>query len=378
MEETNRSYNTLKLKYGEYYSLKITDSSKNVINSVEITGNQISTEQTVFSSPNKDKNSQDESIEQLMQGETRLLELRAKEELTENESDELKNLEDEFFSWSYESIVDENKFKTQINLLNDSQDTIIHEKEVAKHDLKCEIQVLERKPETELVDVPIMVRVPVKLFGLTLWYTDKQIGTRKEERETGNWIEMYRWADEYTIPRIYEETLTSARYNIELNTRLLNTALSANKNPNEPKRFEILNWRYKLTGGQIKIEKLQKEVVMDEESCNLRGKNSYSYPESTLIEANSFIFSKKLDTNEIVKTSLIKHIGDHILEQYKDGRETMEMTWQGDPTMTLGDRIILEDKFGIEKEFMITGNEFILENSGKFYMRTEGISVIAG
>ena len=103
MEETNRSYNTLKLKYGEYYSLKITDSSKNVINSVEITGNQISTEQTVFSSPNKDKNSQDESIEQLMQGETRLLELRAKEELTENESDELKNLEDEFFSWSYES-----------------------------------------------------------------------------------------------------------------------------------------------------------------------------------------------------------------------------------------------------------------------------------
>ena len=41
----------LKLKYGEYYSLKITDSSKNVINNVEITGNQITTEQTVFSEP---------------------------------------------------------------------------------------------------------------------------------------------------------------------------------------------------------------------------------------------------------------------------------------------------------------------------------------
>ena len=107
---------------------------------------------------------------------------------------------------------------------------------------------------------------------------------------------------------------------------------------------------------------------MDEESCNLRGKNSYSYPESTLIEAKAYI-------ND---TKLIKHIGDHILEQYKDGRETMEMTWQGDPTMTLGDRIVIEDKLGIEREFMITGNEFVLENSGKFYMRTEGISVIAG
>lgn len=40
---------TLKLKYGEYYSLKITDSGKNVINNVEITGNQITTEQKVFS-----------------------------------------------------------------------------------------------------------------------------------------------------------------------------------------------------------------------------------------------------------------------------------------------------------------------------------------
>ncbi len=51
MEEVSRNYKTLKLKYGEYYSLKITDSSKNVINNVEITGNQITTEQTVFSEP---------------------------------------------------------------------------------------------------------------------------------------------------------------------------------------------------------------------------------------------------------------------------------------------------------------------------------------
>ena len=49
--EVSKNYKTLKLKYGEYYSLKITDSSKNVINNVEITGNHITTEQTVFSEP---------------------------------------------------------------------------------------------------------------------------------------------------------------------------------------------------------------------------------------------------------------------------------------------------------------------------------------
>ena len=374
MEGTSARFKTLKLKYGEYYSLKITDSGKNVINNVEITGNQITTEQKVFSEPTYTSFSSDntERLNELMNGEGSLQELKVKsdseEGLTEEETAELKDLEEEFLGWTYERIENVDVFKNQTLLFIKSQSTPDRDEEVPKHDLKCEIQVVERRPETELVDVPIIVRIPVKIFGLTLWHYDKQIGIRKEERKTGNWIETYRWAEEYTIPRIYEETLTSAEYNIELNNRLLNTALSANKDPNEPKRFEILNWRYKLTGGQIKIEKLQKEVIMDEESCNLRGKNSYSYPESTLIEAKAYI-------ND---TKLIKHIGDHILEQYKDGRETMEMTWQGDPTMTLGDRIVIEDKLGIEREFMITGNEFVLENSGKFYMRTEGISVIAG
>lgn len=375
MGEANNNYKTLKLKYGEYYSLKITDSGKNVINNVEITGNQITTEQKVFSEPTYTSFSSDntERLNELMNGEVRLQELRAKsdseEGLTEEETAELKDLEEEFLNWTYNPIGDVNQFINQTTLFSYPFPLLTHkDEEVPKHDLKCEIQVVERRPETELVDVPVIVRLPVKFFGMTIGHYDKKIGMRKEEKKTGNWIETYRWAEEYTIPRIYGETLTSAEYNIELNNRLLNTALSANKDPNEPKRFEILNWRYKLTGGQIKIEKLQKEVIMDEESCNLRGKNSYSYPESTLIEA-------KADVNDV---SLIKHIGDHILEQYKDGRETMEMTWQGDPTMTLGDRIVIEDKLGIEREFMITGNEFVLENSGKFYMRTEGISVIAG
>lgn len=376
MEKSSNIYKTLKLKYGEYYSLKIIDSSKNVINNIEITGNQITTEQKIFSEPTYTgfTSEHKDRLNELMNGEARLQELKKKSEdedsLTEEERKELEDLENEFLGWTYKSIDNINQFANQITIFSNPSPLLTHEdEEVPKHDLKCEIQVLQRTRKKELVDVPITVRVPFKLFGLTLWYYDKQIGTRKEWRdvEPAEWIETYRWANEYTIPRIYEETLTSARYNIELNQRFLNTALSVNKNPNEPKRFEILNWRYKLTGGQIKIEKLQKEVVMDEESCNLRGKNSYTYPESTLIEAKAVM-------NEL---SLIKYIGNHILEQYKDGRETMEMTWQGDPTMTLGDRIILEDKFGIEREFMITGNEFVLEGSGKFYMRTEGISVNA-
>ena len=74
---------TLKLKYGEYYSLKITDSGKNVINNVEITGNQITTEQSLFSSPSYDKNympDQEEYIKILMKGETRLQDLLLKRE----------------------------------------------------------------------------------------------------------------------------------------------------------------------------------------------------------------------------------------------------------------------------------------------------------
>lgn len=66
---------TLSLKYGEYYSLKITDSNKNVINNVEITGSQITSEQEILSKPsyesmdgeNKDR------INRLMKGEDRLL-----------------------------------------------------------------------------------------------------------------------------------------------------------------------------------------------------------------------------------------------------------------------------------------------------------------
>ena len=202
---------TLKLKYGEYYSLKITDSGKNVINNVEITGNQITTEQKVFSEPTYTSFSSE--------NEGRLT--------VEEETAELKDLEEEFLSWTYERIENVDVFKNQTLLFSSPQYTPARDEEVPKHDLKCEIQVVERRPETELVDVPIIVRIPVKFLGITLWHYDKQIGTRKEERKTGNWIETYRWADEYTIPRIYGETLTSAEYNIELNNRLLNTALLA-------------------------------------------------------------------------------------------------------------------------------------------------------
>ncbi|MFR1566406.1 MAG: hypothetical protein ACLSUT_08260 [Christensenellales bacterium] len=360
---------TLKLKYGEYYSLKITDSSKNVINNVEITGSQITSEQEVFSSPTYRKESDDRArVAELMKGEARLSELKDKKSLgllNNDEEGELKDLEDEFFAWTYEKISDIDKFKNLVSLFTPDNETPYRETEVLKHDLKCELQIVEKSRVKKRVEVPIIVRERVKILGIEMWwYKDKQIGTRTEWRDTDEWTENYRWADEFTIPKIKEETLTFAKYNIDLNQRLLNTALL--RNNSKDKRFEVLNWRYKLTGGAIKIQKLQKEVVTDEESTELRGKNSYSYPESTLIEADARVGDKLL----------IKDIGEHILSNYKDGRETMELNWQGDPTVTLGDNIVLEDKFGIEKKFMVTGNEFILDNSGKFYMRTEGISVL--
>ena len=41
----------LKLKYGEYYSLKRTDRSKNIINNVEFTPKKVTSEQVLLSTP---------------------------------------------------------------------------------------------------------------------------------------------------------------------------------------------------------------------------------------------------------------------------------------------------------------------------------------
>lgn len=72
---------TLSLKYGEYYSLKITDSNKNVINNVEITGSQITSEQEILSKPTYESidSKNEDRINQLMKGEDRLLELKEKQ-----------------------------------------------------------------------------------------------------------------------------------------------------------------------------------------------------------------------------------------------------------------------------------------------------------
>ncbi len=72
---------TLSLKYGEYYSLKITDSNKNIINNVEITGSQITSEQQILSKPTYESidSKNEDRINQLMKGEDRLLELKEKQ-----------------------------------------------------------------------------------------------------------------------------------------------------------------------------------------------------------------------------------------------------------------------------------------------------------
>jgi hypothetical protein len=342
---------TLKLKHGEYYGLKITDSSKNIINNVEIAATQINTEQYIFSQPNISKNDS-------AGFDTELL----KKGMTEQQAED-----DEFFSWRYVPIADtldsSNSYRSQNYLI--SEEHFDHpDEQVPKHELRCEIQVLERVKEKYSILVPKYILVPKKFLG-TIWgYNYVTVGYDYRYNYTGEWHESYRWRSDFTIPQVLDEDLNGVTYRVNLNRQLLEAFLSRNADPDT--ECHILNWRYKLTGGAIKIEKLDKEIILNEKSYGLRGKHSYAYPESTLLEDRA--------SND--RRSLTNSIANHILSRYKDGRETFELAWQGDPTMTIGDSIILEDKFGIEKEFMITGNEFILENNGKFFMRTEGISVL--
>jgi hypothetical protein len=359
-----KAQKTLRLKYGEYYSLKRTDSSKNIINNVEITPSRITTEQHLFSTPN----------------------VEARNDGNNNGFDGLKNgmteqqqEDNEFTSWTYvrfsDSLDSRNHYRNRANLFS-LVEPIVHDKEVPKYDLECEIQVLVRTRIRIPILVPIVVSEPIRIFGLIVGRWNRIVGWRVEFIRTNSWINKYHWTDKYTRPDVTKIDLNRVSFNIGLRQELLRNFL--NRNADIDTECHILNWRYKLTGGAIKIERLDKEIVTDYDSYNMRGKRSYTYPDSSLLENTATYLDSSLPESTPInrRRSLANSIGNHILSRYKDGRDTFEMTWQGDPTMTLGDRIILEDKFGIETEFMITGNEFILENNGKFFMRTEGISVL--
>ena len=113
----NKDYKTLKLKYGEYYSLKITDSSKNIINNIEITGSQISTTQQVFSeatysnitSENRDR------IKELMRGESRLEELSKKQEIPSIEAVLITYIRSKSLNYLKHIQAQENVFQTLLD-----------------------------------------------------------------------------------------------------------------------------------------------------------------------------------------------------------------------------------------------------------------------
>ncbi|MCL2061028.1 MAG: hypothetical protein FWH03_00170 [Firmicutes bacterium] len=311
----------LRLKFGEYYGLKITDSGKNVINHVEVTPCDIITEERQFSVATDFKTATDLDKEELKKG-----------------LDDKK--QDEFDSWTYGKLK-KNARENEDILLKD--ETRNHDDDddgitVPRHKLECEVQIAKVRKFNEKT-------------SLTLWtpvFTQPVIKTIIVGKEI-----------KYSI-----------RFNKELAAAFQDSKRSI-------WRYDFLNWRYKLTGGALKAEKTAKIIETDVDSVASREKFSYTYPENTLLQHDAYIEEKNAQ-GEVAKNDLAESIAKHVISRYKHGRETFEITWQGDPRITIGDYLVLEDKFGIETKYMITGNEFVLENSGKFFMRSEGISVLVG
>lgn len=328
----------LRLKYGEYYSLKRTDRSKNIINNVEFTPKKVTSEQVLLSTPYPPKAGTPEE-EVVIPEHCR--------EMTEEEIEALKNgmtdqqkEDEEFYTWTYvklDDTLDESNTLKNTNFF--IQELVINApegKEITKFELKCEFQLMSRR------------KFNYWLAGFI-----------------GNIYlnETYSWSEGFVKTSITPLGLTSAKISIAANNDRIRNYFAQNKRSME---YHILAWRYKLTGGEIKLETQEKVTELDYDSQNLRGKHSYTYPESTLLTENA-----KLNGELLYEQNM-----KHILSTYKAGRETVELSWQGDPTLTIGDILEIENKMGIAQRYMVTGNKFDLNNNGKFSMTTQGISLI--
>ena len=342
----NNAQKILKLKYGEYYSLKRTDRSKNIINNVEFTPKKVTSEQVLLSTPYPPKEGTTEEVTIPEGGR----------EMTEEEIETLKNgmtdqqkEDDEFYTWTYVKIDDtldeSNTLKNKGHFIRDLIINAPEGKEITKFDLKCEVQLMSRR------------RWNFILAGI--------IGNLYRDQ-------TYSWSEGFAKTTVTPLSLTSAKISIATNKNRIRNYFAQNKKNNE---YHILAWRYKLTGGEIKLETQEKVTVLDYDSQNLRGKHSYTYPESTLLTQNAYI-EKNEDDGNVLKQPLCELNMNHILSTYKAGRETVELSWQGDPTLTIGDILEIENKMGIAQMYMVTGNKFDLNNNGKFSMTTQGISLL--
>lgn len=296
----------LRLKYGEYYSLKRTDRSKNIINNVEFTPKKLSAKQVVLSTPNIGDFANDETF-------TTMLKLGLNADQRQDE---------EFNSWTYRrgsEIIE--KYNSDNNTLVAFPVDISESGGYVKYDLRCELQILT------LFNAPTFVR----------------------------------WVDDFASTSITDKGNT-----IECKIKLNNDYLRSLFPLIGLMPSSVLAWRYKLIGGEVKAESQTKQTFPDYDSQRLRGKHSYTYPESTLLTEDAKI------NGELLYEKNIKHI----LSTYKAGRETVELSWQGDPTLTIGDILEIENKMGIAQRYMVTGNKFDLNNNGKFSMTTQGISLI--
>jgi len=348
---------TIKLKYGEYYDLKITDASKNVINQVEITPVRITTELLQLS-PESDRKQGfvADNINALQRG------------MTEQQKDA-----DCFFSWHYK--------EGEIPL--EDSDVIPHiiESFEKGRELQVEVQMRRRNAFYIPIKIPVLVWVGLRRGGFRIEW--RQIASKKI------WSSWYYYWNDAIATTEFIEPSEQGDQGSEDNPnpdndwrgagperRLIRTRCKIRVNEDQRSsmervrtlgwaQIESVNWRFKLTGGDLNVERRPKQVFTDFESQLLKGVHSYTFPESTLIQDDS---DGQAQVDKIAK---------HILDRYKHGRETMSLKWQGDPRITIGDEIILQDRMGIETAYMVTGNQFRLDPNGSFSMTTEGINRIS-
>lgn len=317
--------NTIRLGYGEYFELKVTDASKNIINQVEITPVKLSADLIQWSE-NSDK-------------------VKLGEEWTTELKRGMGDVDDkEFLSWIYvKGCIDKDQEYISPGGADESFD-ILHSDDIKVPDGK--------DPDDKGSD-------------------DKELGRELKvqvqiERRVLYW-NLYYWVDYITIPRVLEYGDEETKCSILINKNQMESMawLVANSLGN----IEIKNWRYKLQSSKINVDKVDKKVFSDVESQFFQGVRSYTYPEGVLIQDSA--------TVGVDKIHLVDKIAQHILSRYRHGRETISIRWQGDPRITIGDSLILTDIMGIEKEYMVTGSQFVLDSNGSFSMNTEGISVVS-
>jgi hypothetical protein len=114
----------------------------------------------------------------------------------------------------------------------------------------------------------------------------------------------------------------------------------------------------KVTGIVLSVDNEVTVIAQDIDSINDNGKKTY-----------------EIDDNPLIQTETIaQKIADKCLALSKDPRRDLEMTWRGDPALTLGDRINVPDSKKTTADFWVVSNQ--LDWDGTLEATTKGKKVL--